>query len=88
VSYLGFLLLLQNTVTKKQDGEERVYLAYTSRSQTIMEEVRIGTQSGQELLAGLHPLACSACFLMEPRTSSPGLAPSTMGSTLPPLITN
>ena len=28
---LGFLLLGQNTMTKEQVGEKRVYLAYTSR---------------------------------------------------------
>jgi hypothetical protein len=31
------------------------------------------------LLACLLPLACSACFLIEPRTTSPGMAPPTMG---------
>jgi hypothetical protein len=28
----------------------------------------------------LVPLACSACFLIEPKTNSPGMAPPTMGS--------
>jgi hypothetical protein len=28
---------------------------------------------------GLPSLAYSACFLIEPRTSSPGMAPPTMG---------
>jgi len=28
-------------------------------------------------------LACSACFLIEPRTISPGMAPCTMGWALP-----
>jgi hypothetical protein len=35
------------------------------------------------LLTGLLPMACSACFLIEPRTTSPGLAPPTMGWALP-----
>ena len=30
------------------------------------------------LLTGLLPLPCSACFLLEPRTTSPGMAPLTM----------
>jgi hypothetical protein len=34
-------------------------------------------------LTGLLPLACSACFLIEPRTTSPGMAPPTP----PPLVT-
>jgi hypothetical protein len=38
------------------------------------------------LLTGLLPLACSACFLTEPRTTSPGMAPPTVGP--PTLITN
>jgi hypothetical protein len=37
-------------------------------------------------LTGLLPLACSACFLIEPRTTSPGIGPPTMGPPL--LITN
>ena len=37
-------------------------------------------------LTGLLPLACSACFLIEHKTTSPGMAPLTMGP--PPLITN
>ena len=31
------------------------------------------------LLIGLLSLACSACFLMEPKTTSPGMAPPTRG---------
>jgi hypothetical protein len=31
------------------------------------------------LLNGLLPLACSACFLIEPKTTSPEMAPPTMG---------
>jgi len=41
---------------------------------------------GGMLLTGLLPLACSACSLIEPRISSPGTVPPTMGPT--PLITN
>jgi hypothetical protein len=35
------------------------------------------------LLTGLLPLACSACLLIEPMTTSPGMAPLT---TDPPLL--
>jgi hypothetical protein len=31
------------------------------------------------LLTGLLPLACSACFLIEPRTTSPRIVLTTMG---------
>ena len=37
----------------------------------------------RELLPGLLLMACSACFLIEPRTTSPGMAPLTMGWALP-----
>jgi hypothetical protein len=33
-------------------------------------------------------LPCSACFLIEPKTTSPGMAPPTMGWALPHSITN
>jgi hypothetical protein len=61
------------------------------------KEVRTGTQTGQEAGAdaevmeeviGLLHLACSACFLREPRTTCPGMALPTMGWALLPLITN
>jgi hypothetical protein len=55
------------------------------------KEVRTGTQAGQEpggrswcrghgrvLLTGLLPMACSACFLIEHRTTSPKVAPPTV----------
>ena len=41
---------------------------------------------GGMLLTGLLPLACSACFRIEPSATSPGMAPPTMGP--PHLITN
>jgi hypothetical protein len=51
-------------MTKKQVGEERVYLAYTSILLSITKEVRTGTQAGQEAEAdaeameGYSLLAC------------------------------
>jgi hypothetical protein len=60
-------------MTKKQVGEERVYLAYTSILLFITKEVRTGTQACQEsgtdaeAMEGCSLLACSACSLIEPR---------------------
>jgi hypothetical protein len=82
----------QTVMTKKQVGEERVYLAYTSILLFITKEVRTGTQAGQEAgadaeaMEGCSLLACSACSLIEPKTTSPEMAPPTRG--LSPLITN
>ena len=76
-------------MTKKQIGEERIYSAYTSTLPfTTKGKLRTGTQTGQEAgtdaeaMEGcywLGPLACSACFFMEPKTTSPGMESSAMG---------
>ena len=79
-------------MTKKQVGEKRVCLAYTSILLFITKEARTGTQAGQEAgadaeaMKGCFLLACLACSLIEPKTTSPGMAPPTRG--LSPLITN
>jgi hypothetical protein len=80
-------------MTKKQVGEERLYLAYTSILLFITKEARTGIQAGQEVealmhkfLTGLLPLACAACSLIEPKTASTEMDPLTRG--LSPLITN
>jgi hypothetical protein len=49
-------------MTKKQIGEERVYLAYTSILLFIIKEVRTGTQAGQE--AGADAEAMEGCSLL------------------------
>jgi hypothetical protein len=55
------------------------------------KEVRTGTQAGQkagadaEAMEGCSLLACSACSLIEPKTTSPEMVPLTRG--LSPLIT-
>jgi hypothetical protein len=49
-------------MTKKQVGEERIYLAYTSILLFIAKEVRTGTQTGQE--AGADAEAMEECFLL------------------------
>jgi hypothetical protein len=79
----------QNITTKKQDGEERIDSAYTSTLLLVTKESqdwkshRAGSRSwcrghGGMFFTGLLPLACSACFLIEPRTTSPGMVPPTM----------
>ena len=79
-----------NIMTKKQVREERIYLAYismllfiTNRSQdwnSSRSESRSWCRShGEMFLTGWLLLACSACFLIEPRTISSGMAPPTMG---------
>jgi hypothetical protein len=75
--------------TKKQVGEETVYSAYTSTLLFITKgsqdwnSHRAGTWR-QELMqrpwkdiSYWHASACSACSLIEPKTTSPGMAPST-----------
>jgi hypothetical protein len=49
-------------MTKKQVGEERVYLAYTSILLFITKEVRIGTQADQK--AGADTEATEGCSLL------------------------
>jgi hypothetical protein len=51
-----------NIMTKKQVGEERVYLAYTSILLFITKEVRTGTQAGQK--AGANAEAMEGCYLL------------------------
>ena len=80
---------------QKQAGEERVYLASTSSLYSpSLREARTGTQAGllsggwstghgRMLLTGLFPMACSACWLIEPRKTNPGMTPPTMGWALP-----
>jgi hypothetical protein len=76
-----------NIMTKKQVGEERVYSGYTSSPRKPGQELTQGGNleagvdgyrgHGGMLLTGLLPLACSPCFLIELRTTSPGMAPPT-----------
>jgi hypothetical protein len=55
-------------MTKKQVGEESIYLAYTSILLFITKEVRTGTQTGQEagadaeVIEGCSLLACFPCL--------------------------
>jgi hypothetical protein len=49
-------------MNKKQVGEERVYLSYTSILLFITKDVRTGTQAGQE--AGADAEAMEECSLL------------------------
>jgi hypothetical protein len=86
-----------NIMTKKQVSEESIYLACTSMSLFITKGSQNWTSSRSEsrswwrvhggmLFSGLLPLACSACCLIEPKTTSPEMVPLTRCPT--PLITN
>ena len=86
---------------KKQVGEERVYSSYTSillfinKGSQDRNSIRAGTwrqelidaEALEGLLTGLHLVACSACFLIAPRTTFPGMALPTMGWGPPTSIT-
>jgi hypothetical protein len=85
-----------NIMTKKQVGEKRVYSAYIStllfitRGSQDWNSSRSGSRGwcrghGGMFLTGLLPLACSACSLIESKTTSPEMVPPTRGSS--PLIT-
>ena len=71
-------------MTERQVGKARIYLAYNPTSLFIMEEIqeRNSNRAGswrQELmqrpwrvlLTNLLPMACSACFIKEPRINQP-----------------
>jgi hypothetical protein len=84
----------RNIVTKKQVGEERVYYTFTLLFITETNQNRnscrleLGSRSwcgshGGVLPTSLLPLACSACLLIEPKTTSPRKAPPTIG---PPTV--
>jgi hypothetical protein len=49
-------------MTKKQVGEEKVYIAYNSTLLSITKEVRTGTQTGQEAGADAEAMEGCTCF--------------------------
>ena len=96
VRFLSLVRVTMKHHNQKQVGEERVYLAYTSillfspEGSQDRKSYRAGTWGrswyrgrGGVLFTDLLIMACSACFLTEPRTTSPGMAPPAMGWTLP-----
>ena len=81
-------------MTKKQVGQERIYLAYTIQiivhhwrksgqepKQGWNLEAEIDAEAmevGRVLLTDLLPMACSVCFLVEPKTTRSGMVAPTM----------
>jgi hypothetical protein len=89
--YIGVM-----TPMAKNNSERKGLIWLTLPHHCSLSGVRTGTHTGQEsggrcwcrghggvLLTGLLPTACSVCFLIERRTTSPGMAPPTMGWALP-----
>ena len=83
----------QNIVTKKQlERKGFIQLTFPHCSSSV-KEVRTGTQAGQkagadaEAMEGCSLLACSACSLIEPKTTSPEMVPPTRGPSPPPTHT-
>ena len=84
-------------MTKATWGEKGLFglhfhiTIYHQRNQARLEQGRnleVGADAealggGGVLLTGLHLVACSACFLIEPRTICPGMAPSKIREALP-----
>jgi hypothetical protein len=72
----------------KQPRTEKSLFTYFRVTSPSMTEVRAGTWR-QGLMqkpwksAALLTMACSACFLIQPTTTGPGVAPPTMGWALP-----
>jgi hypothetical protein len=83
VSWSGFLFLPKTSWSKSKLGRKgfiQLILPHCCSSPNV---VRTGTQAGQEAgadaaaMEACYILAC--CFLIEPKTTSPGMAPPTMG---------
>jgi hypothetical protein len=78
----GLLLPWWNTVTKNNLGRKGFIHLILLHCNLPLKEIRTGTQTGQEsggrcqyrghqgMFAGLLPIACSACFPLEPSTSN------------------
>jgi hypothetical protein len=82
--------MVTHMTKSKLKNKEVVWLILPNRSPSL-REIRTGTQTGLEprssnwyrdhegvSFTGLLSMACSACFLAEPRTTSTGMAPPTM----------
>jgi hypothetical protein len=51
--------------------------------QELKQSWNLEAGADAEAMEGCHLLACSACFLIESRNTSPGISPPTVGWTLP-----
>jgi hypothetical protein len=74
---------------QKEVGEERVYLAYaivyhqTQSMQKLKQGRRLEAGPDAETMDGYYVLACSVCFLIKPKTTSPGMILPTAGRAQP-----
>ena len=85
LSWFRILLLLQNTMTTKQSWGSRGLFSshYINKESQDRSSSRVEKPRGRNwcrghggvLLTGLLLMTCSACFLTEPRTISPGTDP-------------
>ena len=79
-------------MTKRKLGRKGFIWLIRPYRYSLLKEIWTGTQTGQDpegrswsrdhgevLLTSLFTMTCSAHFLIEPRTTSPMMAPSTMG---------
>jgi hypothetical protein len=76
-------------MTKKQVGEERVYIGQRKSKKVSLQELKQGRnlEAGADVevmegwccLLACSTMACSACFLIEPSMISPGMALPTIG---------
>lgn len=83
LSWLMFPLLWQNTKTRSKLGKKGFYLTVSQQAPSL-KEVREGVQAGtKRVMEGCCLLDCPACFLLAPRTTSPGVTPPTESYTLP-----
>ena len=84
---LGLLLLWRKTMTRSKLWRKQFIVLTLPCHRLLSWEVRAGTQAGRTscrrhgeiLLPGLLLLACSAFFLIKPRTTSTRVVPPTMG---------
>jgi hypothetical protein len=93
-----FFIPEQTSWPRSKLGKNRIIQLILSCCCSSPKEVRTETQAGQEagadaeamdgwmFLTGLLPLACSVCFLIEPKTTSPEMISPTKSP--PPLITD
>lgn len=83
-------------MTKSKLGRKRFIRLTLPPCCLMLEEIRTGAETGLYSMAGadvgpvgcvlftgLFLMACSSCFLIEPRTSSPGIIPPKMVWALP-----
>ena len=95
LSYLGLLLLRWNTISKPTRGGKSLFGLYfhitvhyqRKSGQELKQGRNLETGADAEVMEGVLLtdfllMACSLCFLIEPKATSPGMAPPTMGWTL------